>query len=136
MQQEHQEEQERQRTFIQQDLHNQMQRKIMARYQEENQWFAYKLREVGIQHVEEYDLGPENLDVFGPALITALKSRLREEFTPLVEQAWQKVLTFTFHHMRIGMDAHVAYHRRARRLSSGSYCSIEAGETNGACTIQ
>ncbi|CAO3598782.1 unnamed protein product [Absidia cylindrospora] len=132
LQQKQQQEEERQRTSMQQD----MQRKMEQQHQEENQWFAYKLREVGIQHIEEYNMVPGQLDALGPALITALKSRLQEEFSPQIEQAWNTVCGFTFYHMKTGMEAHITYHRRARRLSSGSYCSIEAGETNGACTIQ
>ncbi|KAI8337652.1 globin-like protein [Chlamydoabsidia padenii] len=64
---------------------------LIVQQQEENKWFAYKLREVGIQHVEEYDLVPENLEVFTPSLIAALKSRLQDEFSPEMEQAWVKV---------------------------------------------
>jgi hemoglobin-like flavoprotein len=90
-QQQHQEELEKQRHSIQQDLQSQMERKLALQQQEENKWFAYKLREVGIKYVEEYDLVPENLDVFGPALIAALKSRLQDEFSPQMEQAWRKV---------------------------------------------
>lgn len=90
-QQQHQEELEKQRHSIQQDLQFQMERKLALQQQEENKWFGYKLREVGIKYVEEYDLVPENLDVFGPALIAALKSRLQDEFSAQMEQAWRKV---------------------------------------------
>ncbi|ORZ18457.1 hypothetical protein BCR42DRAFT_300667, partial [Absidia repens] len=65
-----------------------LQRKMEQQHQEENQWFAYKLREVGIQHIEEYNMVPDHLDALGPALITALKSRLEEEFSTQIEQAW------------------------------------------------
>ncbi|KAI8333362.1 hypothetical protein BC941DRAFT_473558 [Chlamydoabsidia padenii] len=135
-QQQQQQEQERQRTSIQKDRQYQLQRKIALQHQEDNHWFAYKLRELGVQYVEEYDLDPENLDAFRPALSSALKARLNDELTPAIGQAWNQVANFTFYHIKTGVEAHVAYHRRARRLSSGSYCSIEAGETNGACTIQ
>ncbi|KAI8098839.1 uncharacterized protein BX664DRAFT_354357 [Halteromyces radiatus] len=122
--------------FQQQPDQQEKQKKRLQEHQQETQWFAYKLREVGIHYVEDYDLMPAQLDSIGPALMTALKARLKDEFTPHIKQTWTKVYTFTFHHMKTGMDAHMAYHRRAKRLSSGSYCSVEAGETNGVCTIQ
>ncbi|SAM06125.1 hypothetical protein [Absidia glauca] len=136
LQQKQQDQQERQRESLQKDHLFQRQQILALQHQEDNHWFAYKLRELGIQYVEEYDLGPENLDSFGPALNSALKLRLGDGFTPLMDRAWNQVANFTFYHMKTGLEAHVAYHRRARRLSSGSYCSIEAGETHGACTIQ
>lgn len=94
-QQKQQDQQERRRASLQKDHHCHLQQRLALQHQEDNHWFAYKLRELGIQYVEEYDLGPENLDSFGPALNSALKLRLGDGFTPLMDQAWNQVRNST-----------------------------------------
>ncbi|KAI9306982.1 hypothetical protein BJ944DRAFT_151906, partial [Cunninghamella echinulata] len=58
-----------------------------------NQFFAHKLKELGASHLK-YDLLPYHFDAIGPALITALRSRLKNDCVSHVENAWSKVNKF------------------------------------------
>ncbi|ORX46487.1 hypothetical protein DM01DRAFT_1339491 [Hesseltinella vesiculosa] len=105
-------------------------------HEEENLWYADKLQELGATHVD-YDVQPQHLDLAGPALLSALRRRLQEECLPEVEDAWDQVLMFSCHYMKLGMQSQYAKKmRKDYRMSAMSTDSLELGETRGQCAIQ
>ncbi|KAI8364359.1 uncharacterized protein BYT42DRAFT_506373, partial [Radiomyces spectabilis] len=68
----------------------------------DEKWIQCKFRELGERHLQ-YNVQPHQLSVLGPAILIALKKRLKHEYVPEVEEAWFVVQTYAIHHMRIGM---------------------------------
>lgn len=77
----------------QQEIEKYILKKQQLEHEKENQFVAHKLKELGASHLK-YGLLPYHFDAIGPALITALRSRLKNDCVSHVENAWSKVDKF------------------------------------------
>lgn len=73
-----------------QEIEYYMLKKQQLEHDRENQFFAYKSKELGASHLK-YGLLPYHFDAIATALIIALRSRLKDDCVPHVENAWSKV---------------------------------------------
>ncbi|CAO3635559.1 unnamed protein product [Cunninghamella echinulata] len=121
----------------QQEIENYILKKQQLEHDKENQFFAHKLKELGASHLK-YNLLPYHFDAIGPALITALKSRLKNDCVSHVENAWSKVYEFTAYYMKVGLASQIAHEQenqfKTSMSLSSSINSLEAGDAK--CTIQ
>ncbi|CAO3640702.1 unnamed protein product [Cunninghamella blakesleeana] len=119
-----------------QEIEYYMLKKQQLEHDKENQFFAYKSKELGASHLK-YGLLPYHFDAIASALITALRTRLRDECVSHVENAWLKAYEFTGYHMKVGLAAQIANdqeHQLRSSISLTSLNSLDVGESK--CTIQ
>ncbi|KAI8888791.1 hypothetical protein K501DRAFT_158109, partial [Backusella circina FSU 941] len=72
--------------------------------EETSEWLLFKFRELGARHFF-YSVQPHHLDLIGPAILQAIKTRLGKEFLPEVAEAWQVAHAYACFHMKIGLEA-------------------------------
>ncbi|ORZ13512.1 globin-like protein, partial [Absidia repens] len=66
------------------------------------EWLVMKLRELGARH-HYYKVEPEQFQLVGPAIDTALRVRLQDEYTVEIGKAWTKTHAYVAHHMALGL---------------------------------
>lgn len=86
---------------------------------------ALKMQELGARHYF-YNVQPYHFNLVGPAFVTALKQRLRDEYREEIGEAWVKANAYAAYNMKIGYEA-----QRVWEEEDTSKKIIKA-----ACTIQ
>ncbi|KAK4514135.1 uncharacterized protein ATC70_006145 [Mucor velutinosus] len=99
----------------------------------------YKLRELGARHYF-FDVEPRYLALVGPAVLSALKTRLGKEFLPEVAEAWTRAHAYVAYHMKIGLESQAAWEQGRRKsaslkMNSGSNNAHQSGLKSN-CLIQ
>ncbi|KAF1801464.1 hypothetical protein FB192DRAFT_1372823 [Mucor lusitanicus] len=99
----------------------------------------YKLRELGARHYF-YNVEPRYLALVGPAVLSALKTRLGKEFLPEVAEAWTRAHAYAAYHMKIGLESQAAWEQGRRKsasmkMNSGSSNAHHSGLKSN-CVIQ
>ncbi|KAI7900615.1 uncharacterized protein BX663DRAFT_517038 [Cokeromyces recurvatus] len=89
---------------------------------------ALRMRELGARHYY-YNVKPEHFELVGPAFVAALKSRLADEYTDEIGEAWIKANAYAAYNMRIGFEFQLAW-------EEGTNQKLASKKNKAACTIQ
>ncbi|ORY92081.1 hypothetical protein BCR43DRAFT_446018 [Syncephalastrum racemosum] len=92
--------------------------------------FARKLQAIGATYIE-FNVQPYFFDLVGPALISALQRRLKEEYTATIEDAWLTAQHYASYHLKIGLETQLAHWS-----ADSPFSTTDQNKTKGSCLIQ
>ncbi|CAO3595925.1 unnamed protein product [Absidia cylindrospora] len=97
------------------------------------EWLVMKLRELGARH-HYYKVEPEQFQLVGPAIDTALRVRLEDEYTVEIGKAWTRTHAYVAHHMALGLVSQRQWEKKKKSSSSLLHRSSSSSSSN--CSLQ